>query len=108
MSAGDELGKVIESALENHHKAGGKPSLSQAAAMVAGLSFLLKRIEKLEAMPFEYAGIHESQKRYFKNQFVTHGGRVWACVVDYTIQQPGTTEDWKLAVNKGRDGKDAK
>jgi hypothetical protein len=108
MEAEEELGLVISAAVNEHVKAGGKASLVNAAAMTAGFKFLLKRIEKLEALPFEYAGIHESQKRYFKNQFVTHGGRVWACVVDYTIQQPGTTEDWKLAVNKGRDGKDAK
>lgn len=69
---------------------------------------LLARIEQLEALPFEYVGIHEPQKTYRKNQFVTYGGRVWACMVDSTIQVPGTTLDWQMACNKGRDGKDAK
>jgi hypothetical protein len=108
MTTSNDLFATIEKAAEKALTAKAGSAGIQAAMLAAGLGFLLKRIEALEALPFEYAGIHESHKTYRKNQFVTHGGRIWACVVDNTIQQPGTTEDWKLACNKGRDGRDAK
>lgn len=67
-----------------------------------------KRIDQLEAMPMEYSGTYWPEKEYRKRQFVTFGGRVWCCVAETTRNKPGLSEDWKLAVDKGRDGKDAK
>lgn len=62
------------------------------------------RIRALEEAPFEYTGVHETGKSYRRNQFVTHGGSMWAARCD-TTQRPGDGNDWRLAVKKGADGR---
>lgn len=89
----DGLKQVLFEVAENH---------------AAALRTAQKRIDDLEAMPMEYAGTYWPEKEYRKRQFVTFGGRVWCCVASTTRNKPGLSEDWKLAVDKGRDGKDAK
>ncbi len=43
---------------------------------------------------------------YEQGDAVTRDGSTWICRVASTTATPGTSEDWKLAVKKGRDGKD--
>jgi hypothetical protein len=70
------------------------------------LDGLLKRIAKLEARPvLEYAGTWDGRPAKH-GQFFTHDGSLWFCRADTTTAPPGA--DWKLAVKRGRDGKDAK
>lgn len=43
---------------------------------------------------------------YEQGDAVTRDGSTWICRVARTTATPGSSEDWKLAVKKGRDGKD--
>jgi hypothetical protein len=70
-----------------------------------------KRIEELEARPagLLYEGIYDKSVAYRKNQGVTANGSVWVALVDNPPREPGLANSgWRLAVKKGRDGKDAK
>lgn len=43
---------------------------------------------------------------YEKGDAVTHGGSLWIAQVDDPKDAPGTSKEWRLAVKKGRDGRD--
>jgi hypothetical protein len=43
---------------------------------------------------------------YLKGNSVTFGGSLWISQKDSPNGKPGLSEDWRLAVKKGRDGKD--
>ena len=43
---------------------------------------------------------------YEKGDAVTYGGSLWIAQVDDPKDAPGTSKDWRLAVKKGRDGRD--
>ena len=43
---------------------------------------------------------------YEKGDAVTYGGSLWIAQVDEPRDAPGTSKDWRLAVKKGRDGRD--
>jgi hypothetical protein len=45
------------------------------------------------------------QKRYEKGDAVTYGGSLWIAQQD-TTDAPGASKAWRLAVKKGRDGRD--
>ena len=68
------------------------------------------KIEKQEARVSEvkFVGQWTEGQQYCRGNFVSHGGFVHHCNVDGTISKPGTSEDWTLAVARGRDGRDAK
>lgn len=110
MAAREELQKAIVAACDKAQAQEPKleANAAMAAVMMAAFSFLVRRIEELEALPMEYAGTYWPDKEYRERQFVTFGGRVWACVAKTTRNKPGLSEDWKLAVDRGRDGKDAR
>lgn len=50
-------------------------------------------------------GVYKEGTDYLKSDGVTFGGSFWIAQKD-TSAKPGTNEDWRLAVKKGRDGKD--
>jgi hypothetical protein len=54
-----------------------------------------------------YKGVFEDDGDYEVHDMVTFGGSVWVAVsADCSKAKPGTNESWKLAVKKGRDGRD--
>jgi hypothetical protein len=53
-----------------------------------------------------YRDVYKEDTEYERGDMVTWGGAVWHCDAP-TKDKPGT-ENWTLAVKKGRDGKDAK
>jgi hypothetical protein len=53
-----------------------------------------------------YCGVFKEGQEYAPGDLVTWGGSLWHCDKG-TTAKPGT-DDWTLAVKKGRDGKDAK
>lgn len=55
-----------------------------------------------------YQGVYREGHEYAYGDMVTFGGSVWHCDKAGTSEKPGTGGDWRLAIKKGRDGKDAK
>jgi hypothetical protein len=51
------------------------------------------------------AGVHRTGQSYAKGDGVTHGGNFWIAQRDNN-DIPGKSDAWRLAVRKGRDGKD--
>lgn len=47
-----------------------------------------------------------AQQDYEKGDAVSYGGSLWIAQEDAPDGAPGTTKGWRLAVKKGRDGKD--
>jgi integrin beta 3 len=52
-----------------------------------------------------YRGIFKEGSEYEQGDMVTWGGSTWVAQSD-TKAKPGDGEEWRLAVKKGRDGKD--
>lgn len=52
-------------------------------------------------------GIHKQGQSYERGDGVTFGGNYWIAQRD-TSDKPGESDAWRLAVRRGRDGKDAK
>ncbi len=50
-------------------------------------------------------GVFDASKTYSRGDGVTYGG-AWWIAQEETGEQPGTSKAWRLAVKKGRDGKD--
>ena len=69
---------------------------------------LRQRIAELEARPsVKYLGVWREDKVYSSGSMVTDQGSVWHAE-RATMTRPGTSNDWVLAVKRGRDGKGAK
>lgn len=68
------------------------------------------RIAALEAhvREFKYCGIWQADAVFRRHNSVTQDGSVWICVCEQTLQRPGDGSDWRLAVKRGKDGKDAR
>jgi len=54
------------------------------------------------------AGVWTQSREYGLGDFVSFAGSGWISQVDDNVEKPGTGKAWRLAVKKGRDGKDAK
>jgi hypothetical protein len=52
-----------------------------------------------------YRGVWQQDQTYEKGDNVTWAGSIWVAQTD-TAAKPETNSDWKLAVKRGRDGKD--
>ena len=52
------------------------------------------------------ADVHRSGEQYEKGDAVTHSGSYWVAKCD-TKATPGKSDDWRMVVKRGRDGKDA-
>ena len=53
----------------------------------------------------EYRGVWAEGEQYRWGNWVTWGGSLWHCNATGTADRPGSSEDWTLAVKKGRDGR---
>jgi hypothetical protein len=51
-------------------------------------------------------GVFSSEKSYEQGDGTTYGGCYWIAQKDAPAGVPGGSDDWRLAVKKGRDGKD--
>jgi hypothetical protein len=51
-------------------------------------------------------GVYQSGKQYEQGDAVTWGGSMWIAK-EATEAKPDSGEGWRLAVKRGRDGKDA-
>ncbi|MBI8355350.1 hypothetical protein JEY77_27810 [Pseudomonas aeruginosa] len=51
-------------------------------------------------------GVFSAEKYYEQGDGTTYGGCYWIAQKDAPIGVPGGSDDWRLAVKKGRDGKD--
>lgn len=73
-------------------------------------TFLFQRGERIEERKFVVPvmldrGVYRPETAYAKGDAVTYGGSVWIAQAD-TKEKPDGSADWRLAVKKGRDGKD--
>ena len=69
---------------------------------------LKQRITELEQRPtVKYVGIWREGKVYASNSMVTDQGSVWF-TERATLTRPGSSDNWVLAVKRGRDGKDGR
>lgn len=61
---------------------------------------------KLPAML--YRGVFSRGTGYSENDVVTYGGSMFVATKDAPEGAPGSSDDWKLSVKRGRDGKDGR
>jgi hypothetical protein len=52
-------------------------------------------------------GVYVAGKRYHKGASVTAQGSIWTAQADTRARPGDGSKDWRLAVKRGRDGKDA-
>jgi integrin beta 3 len=76
-----------------------------------GFVLRFSRGEKTKEFPFAVPvvldrGVFREGAAYQKGDGATFGGSFWIAQTD-TAEKPGVGEDWRLAVKRGRDGKDA-
>ncbi|MDB6455011.1 hypothetical protein [Falsirhodobacter sp. 20TX0035] len=63
------------------------------------------KVKEIPIPGFVDRGVFKDGSGYLPGDGVTFGGSFWICQKD-TNAKPGESEDWRLAVKKGRDGKD--
>ena len=69
---------------------------------------LREEISELQARPtLRYVGVYDRSGSYGAGAAATHKGSLWIAKHP-TAAEPGTSNDWQLAVKRGRDGKDAR
>jgi len=68
------------------------------------------RIAALEARisEFKYCGVWQSGMSYRECNSVTDDGSIWICMARESTQRPGNGPDWRLAVKRGKDGRDVR
>lgn len=65
-----------------------------------------RRIERSIKVPFPVdQGVYKSGAEYEEGDVVTYGGSLWIAKAD-TVDSP-PSDNWRLAVRRGKDGKDA-
>ena len=64
--------------------------------------------QQLRSPSLIYREIYREGERYEGGDAVTFGGSVWVALRDTTSKPGEGAADWRLAVKKGRDGRDAK
>lgn len=68
-----------------------------------------RRIERSLQFPVVIdRGVYSDGSGYAKSDAVTFGGSLWIAQKDAPDGKPGLSADWRLAVKKGRDGKDGR
>jgi len=84
-----------------------KSALSTRDARLNGLE---KRMAALESSiaEFAYKGVWQPATVYRRHNSVTDGGGLWIFVGELTVQRPGEGQDWRLAVKRGKDGRDCR
>lgn len=53
-------------------------------------------------------GVFKEGGTYARNDGVTYGGSWWIARIDNPAGKPGVSDDWRLAVKRGRDGRDGR
>jgi integrin beta 3 len=53
-------------------------------------------------------GVYRAEQSYSKGDGVSYGGSFWIAQKDAPEGKPEASQDWRLAVKRGRDGKDGK
>lgn len=68
------------------------------------------RIAALEARmdQFQYRGVWDAGTVYRQSNCVSDGGSMWICMAAQSTQRPGDGPDWRLAVKRGKDGRDVR
>jgi hypothetical protein len=56
-------------------------------------------------IPYD-AGAYREGEAYPKSALTTFGGRAFIAQCDTTAKPDGTTKDWRMMANRGRDGRD--
>ena len=82
--------------------------LTVQSVLYAYLETAFKRIDELESSRdgLTYKGVWKPGE-HRRGEFVTHQGSLWHCERQ-TQLKPGDSDDFTLAVKRGRDGRDAK
>ena len=74
-----------------------------------GFTLKFQRGDKIKAFPFVLPVVLDrgvfTERSYERGDGVTFGGNYWIAQKDSPDGKPGLSEDWRLAVRKGRDGK---
>ena len=85
-------------------------SMGQAVADAINAKFknFADRLSALEQKTkgFTYRGIWSETDTYDPGDFVTKGGGLWHCNSTTQGYAPGESNNWTLAVQRGRNGKD--
>ncbi|HHX0910215.1 TPA: hypothetical protein ACU6E9_003618 [Pseudomonas aeruginosa] len=71
--------------------------------MQAGETVIEKSVKIASVMD---RGVYSSEGSYEKGDGTTYGGCYWIAQKDAPAGAPGASADWRMAVKKGRDGKD--
>jgi hypothetical protein len=71
---------------------------------------IFRRLQELEKRPaVSYEGVYDPERQYEKGHLLTHDGSIFACLLPSKGITPGSAPaHFKLAVKRGRDGKDGK
>ncbi len=77
------------------------------------LTFKAARGENVKQWDFKLhypidMGVYKEDSDYLRGDGVTFGGSFWFAQKDAPIGKPGQSDDWRLAVKRGRDGKSVK
>lgn len=74
-----------------------------------GFTLKFQRGEKIKAFQFRLPVVLDrgvfAERSYERGDGVTFGGNFWIAQKDAPEGKPGLSDDWRLAVRKGRDGK---
>lgn len=106
-----ELGKVVGRDGDPGENGVGFDDLEVLHDGVRGFKFRFVRGAQVKEYGFNVAvvldrGVWVEERDYQKGDGVTYGGNYWIAQKDAPEDQPGTGSGWRLAVRKGRDGKD--
>ncbi len=89
--------------LESFDLALGEDGRTVTVKMQAGEIVIEKSVKIASVMD---RGVYSSEGSYEKGDGTTYGGCYWIAQKDAPEGVPGGSADWRLAVKKGRDGKD--
>ncbi|MGU2118669.1 hypothetical protein ACSEN8_03515 [Pseudomonas aeruginosa] len=89
--------------LESFDLALGEDGRTVTVKMQAGETVIEKSVKIASVMD---RGVYSAEKSYEQGDGTTYGGCYWIAQKDAPEGVPGGSADWRLAVKKGRDGKD--
>lgn len=79
--------------------------LKNLTTVINNLSVIVDDLEKRPVMID--AGVWEVERTYKAGSFVSHSGSGWVATIESKGARPGEGSCWRLAIKRGRDGKDA-
>ena len=89
--------------LESFDMSLGEDGRTVTVKMQAGATLVEKSIKIASVID---RGVYSGEKSYEQGDGTTYGGCYWIAQKDAPEGVPGSSADWRLAVKKGRDGKD--